>query len=74
MDNNVVNLAEKLALQLVGKEKPVLNMSQLMFKRIFPNVWPVPTHWYYDELSKLDIIIDNSLPHDRIDIIDLNDQ
>lgn len=67
-----VNLAEKLALQLLLHSDPVIIMSQIRFKAIFPSVWPVPEHssTYSDPISGLDILVDNNTPHNRINITD----
>lgn len=67
-----VNLSEKLALQLALHKDPIVMMSQIRFKACFPSIWPVPAanSTYKDPVSGLDIIIDNNVPHDRIDITD----
>jgi hypothetical protein len=65
-----INLAEKLALQLLLYKKPIVIMNQLMFKRVFPNIYPLPGDGatYYDPVSELNLLIDNNVPADRLDI------
>ena len=67
-----INLAEKLAMQLALHSNPVVIMNQLMFKRVFPSLWPLPGDGttYFDSISNLKILIDNNIPADRIDITD----
>lgn len=67
-----INLASKLAMQLALHKDPMVIMSQIRFKACFPNIWPVPEHssTHKDPVSGLDILIDNNIPHDRIDIVD----
>lgn len=67
-----MKLREKLAMQMLLYKNPQLIMNQLMFKRIFVNMWPVPahgtTHYHVDE--DLYILLDNTLAPDDIQIME----